>query len=94
MRRANDRTVHGTDPDSGSRARLRPFIRNPLATPSEIASEDPPFPVTDEARPNESGFADWRERLTRNLSRRSDGRWDPLGYVHGAPRTPADGESE
>jgi len=32
--------------------------------------------------PCESGFPDWRDRLARNLSRRSDGRWEPLTFVH------------
>jgi hypothetical protein len=26
------------------------------------------------------GYPDWRKRLTRNLSRRSDGPWDPLTF--------------
>ena len=64
----------------------RRFVRGPLATPSEIASEDPAYPVTDAARPSEWSFSDWRERLARNLSRRSDGRWEPLTYVHNARR--------
>lgn len=28
----------------------------------------------------ENAYVDWRKRLSRNLSRRSDGRWDPLTY--------------
>jgi hypothetical protein len=28
----------------------------------------------------ETGFPDWRERLNRNLSRRSTGKWEPLTY--------------
>lgn len=62
----------------------RRFRRGPLATPLEIASQDPAYPATDEVRPSESLFSDWRKRLARNLSRRSDGRWDPLTYVHDA----------
>jgi hypothetical protein len=62
----------------------RASMRRPLATPSEIARQDPAYPSRDVARPNESLYADWRERLVRNLSRRSDGPWDPLTYVHDA----------
>ena len=81
-----------TDPTGDPREAHRTFIRNPLATPLEIASQDPAYPSTDAARPNESMFVDWRERLARNLSRRSDGRWDPLTYVHDARRLPVDDE--
>lgn len=70
----------------------RSFIRAPLATPLEIASQDSSYPRTDAARPNESLFPDWRQRLARNLSRRSDGRWDPLTYVHDASPDSIDGE--
>ncbi|HEY4307580.1 MAG TPA: hypothetical protein VGM82_24105 [Gemmatimonadaceae bacterium] len=63
----------------------RPYIRSALATPTEIAHEPPPFPSTSEAMPCESAFPDWRERLTRNLTRRGDGRWEPLTYVHEKP---------
>ncbi|HXT17493.1 MAG TPA: hypothetical protein VN706_17765 [Gemmatimonadaceae bacterium] len=70
----------------------RSFIRAPLATPSEIAKQDPAYPATDATQPNESLFADWRQRLARNLSRRSDGRWDPLTYVHDARRDPVEDE--
>jgi len=66
----------------------RTFARLPLATHSEIAKEDAAYPRTDAARPNESLFPDWRVRLARNLARRSDGRWDPLTYVH-APKPDA-----
>lgn len=59
-------------------------MRRPLATPSEIAQQDPAYPSRHVARPDESFYADWRERLARNLSRRSDGRWEPLTYVHDA----------
>ncbi|HEY2379175.1 MAG TPA: hypothetical protein VGH98_24555 [Gemmatimonadaceae bacterium] len=37
----------------------------------------------DEEAPRETGFADWRRRLTGNLSRRSDGRCTPLPWTHG-----------
>lgn len=56
----------------------------PLATQEAIALEPAPFPRTTDAEPDETVFADWRARLTRNLSRRSDGRWDPLTRVHRA----------
>ena len=69
-----------------SRDARRSFIRSPLATPLEVARQSPAYPCTDAARPEESLFSDWRKRLARNLSRRSDGRWDPLTYVHEAPR--------
>lgn len=69
-----------------SRDTRRSFIRVPLATPLEVARQGLAYPSTDAARPEESLFADWRERLARNLSRRSDGRWDPLTYVHEARR--------
>lgn len=70
----------------------RSFVRGPLATPLEIASQDSAYPSTDAARPDESLFSDWRQRLARNLSRRSDGRWDPLTYVHDARRDSVDDE--
>ena len=70
----------------------RSFIRAPLATPLEVAGQDPAYPSTDAARPEESLFPDWRKRLARNLSRRSDGRWDPLTYVHEARRDTVGGE--
>ena len=60
----------------------RPFTRVPLATSAEVAGEPPPFPSTTTMVPRETAFVDWRERLTRNLTRRSDGRWDPLTFVH------------
>jgi hypothetical protein len=60
----------------------RPFTRVPLATSAEVAGEPPPFPSMTTALPCETAFVDWRERLTRNLTRRSDGRWDPLTFVH------------
>ena len=60
----------------------RPFIRNPLATPAETANEPAPFPLTTATESEESWHLDWRRRLTRNLSRRSDGRWEPLTRTH------------
>lgn len=62
--------------------RLSSLRRQPLATPLELANEPDPFPATTVAAPNESFYADWRKRLTRNLSRRSDGRWEPLTRTH------------
>ena len=58
-------------------------IHDPLATQEALAREPAPFPHTTAAEPEETGFVDWRTRLTRNLARRSDGRWDPLTRVHG-----------
>jgi len=69
-----------------SRDTRQSFMRAPLATPVEVAHQDAAYPSTDAARPEESLFSDWRKRLARNLSRRSDGRWDPLTYVHEARR--------
>lgn len=51
-------------------------------TPEQMARQPAPFPVKTAAHPIESGFPDWRARLTRNLARRSDGRWEPLTWVH------------
>ena len=64
-------------------AEHRPFVRAPLATPAEVLNEPAAFPVTRAAAPLETCFSDWRRRLSRNLSRRSDGRWEPLTYVYG-----------
>jgi hypothetical protein len=58
-------------------------IRSPTATPAEVANEPTPFPSTTADSPIESFFLDWRRRLARNLSRRSDSRWEPLTRVHG-----------
>jgi hypothetical protein len=63
---------------------LRPYIRAPLATPEETAREPAPFPATTTEEPFETGFPDWRRRLTRNLARHSVGRWEPLTRTHGA----------
>jgi hypothetical protein len=59
-------------------------VREPLATQAAVALEPAPFPRVSDSESEETGFADWRERLTRNLSRRSDGRWEPLTRVHRA----------
>jgi hypothetical protein len=69
----------------------RPFVRVPLATPLEIAAQDAAYPATHAGQPDESLFPDWRDRLARNLARRSDGRWDPLSYVHDSRRDAVSG---
>ena len=61
---------------------VRPFIRGPLATPAELAREPAAYPVPTATLPIESLYDDWRARLNRNLSRRSDGRWEPLTRIH------------
>lgn len=61
----------------------RSRVRDPLATPEAIGAEPPPFPKPTSEEPLESAFGDWQRRLTSNLSRRSDGRWDPLTWIHG-----------
>jgi hypothetical protein len=66
----------------------RASVHGPLATPEAIAGEPVPFPSVTSEAPLESGFADWRRRLTGNLSRRSDGRWDPLTRIHGPEGRP------
>jgi hypothetical protein len=60
---------------------FRSLVRAPLATPAQLADEPAAFPSTSDATPRETGFPDWRSRLTRNLSRRGDGRWEPLTHV-------------
>lgn len=60
----------------------RSGLHGPLATPEATANEPAPFPKTTNEQPNETAFADWRDRLTANLSRRSDGRWEPLTWTH------------
>lgn len=67
-------------PDDQART---PLTRNPLATPDAVSNEPQPFPSTTVDSPEETGFADWRRRLTGNLSRRSDGPWTPLTRTHG-----------
>ena len=69
-----------TNRDEGPRSELH----GPLATPAATANEPAPFPQTTNELPNETAFADWRDRLTANLSRRSDGRWEPLTWTHAA----------
>ncbi|HXT14916.1 MAG TPA: hypothetical protein VN706_04760 [Gemmatimonadaceae bacterium] len=59
-------------------------VRSPTATPAQVACEAAPFPVKTPANPIETLFPDWRQRLGRNLSRRSDSRWEPLTWVHPA----------
>jgi hypothetical protein len=61
--------------------------RSPTASPAEVAAEAAAFPVTTVDLPIESFFPDWRRRLTRNLATRSDGRWEPLTWVHARVRT-------
>jgi hypothetical protein len=60
----------------------RSVMRSPTATPEEVAGEPAPFPSKTIDAPIESFFPDWRLRLNRNLSRRSDSRWEPLTRVH------------
>lgn len=60
----------------------RSSVRSPVATPKEVANEPTPFPSKTAELPSESLFPDWRRRLLRNLSRRSDSRWEPLTWVH------------
>jgi hypothetical protein len=67
--------------DTAARRRLS---WSPRATAEELANEPPPFPTSSDTEREESWHADWRVRLTRNLSRRSDGRWEPLTWFHAA----------
>jgi hypothetical protein len=60
----------------------RALTYSPLASPESIDREPNPFPSTSVAQPEESWFGDWRERLTHNLARRSDARWEPLTHTH------------
>ncbi len=57
-------------------------MRSPIVTPEGIAAEPASFPSRTLAAPVETFFSDWRRRLNRNLSRRSDSRWEPLTRVH------------
>jgi hypothetical protein len=52
-----------------------------LASPAEVAKEPQPFPTPTAEKTVERGYDDWRARLTRNLARRTDGRWDPLTHL-------------
>ena len=58
----------------------------------QVAKRPAPFPLTTAVAQLESGFADWRERLTRNLARRSDGPWEPLTWIHARTAPLADRE--
>ena len=60
---------------------VRVFLRRPLATPEAVAKEIEPFPTTEGGTLLEHWHADWHARLTRNLSRRKDGRWEPLTWM-------------
>jgi hypothetical protein len=62
----------------------RSSIRSPTATPEEIGAEPAPFPSQTATATVETFLLDWRRRLNRNLSRRSDSRWEPLIRVHAA----------
>lgn len=62
----------------------RRLSRSPRATPEEVAKEPAPFPSSSVTDCEETWHADWRMRLTRNLARRSDGRWEPLTWFHPA----------
>jgi hypothetical protein len=61
------------------------LIRQPLASAAAVAIEPAAFPHVTAEMPYEYSYDDWRARLEGNLSRRSDGRWDPLTYVAAAP---------
>jgi len=63
--------------------------RLPTATPLEVSAEPDAFPVPTASKPVETFFPDWRRRLARNLSRRSDSRWEPLTWVHADVKPPA-----
>jgi hypothetical protein len=53
-------------------------FHDPLASPEAVGREPAPFPVAPDESQVEQFVPDWRRRLTRNLSSRSDGRWEPL----------------
>jgi hypothetical protein len=59
-----------------------PLWRQPLITDAGQPALPPVSPTPTAAEPFETGFADWRNRLTRNLARRSDSKWEPLTRVH------------
>lgn len=63
-------------------AARRPFssFHEALASPAHVANEPNPFPQATAKKPTEVWYDDWRERLTRNLASRSDGRWEPLTH--------------
>ena len=56
----------------------QPLTHSPLANHESLVNEATTFPSSGVAEPEESWYGDWRVRLTRKLSRRSDGRWEPL----------------
>jgi len=62
--------------------------RSPIATPEEVSAEPSSFPMKTSAAPIETFYPDWRGRLTRNLSRRSTSRWEPLTAVHPVVASP------
>jgi hypothetical protein len=65
-----------SDDDRRSQLPVQPS----LATHAEGIAETSPFPHRAEGQTEEVFFPDWQRRLSRNLSRRSDGRWEPLSY--------------
>lgn len=60
----------------------RQCVRAPFATLARLADEPPPFLSTTNALQCETTYPVWRERLTSPLSRRGDGPWEPLTFVH------------
>ena len=48
-------------------------------TSEQLSQQPTPFPSTTADAPIESGFPDWR---ARHVARRSEGRWEPLTWVH------------
>jgi len=79
---------------SRDHAAPRAAVHGPLATPEATAAEPVPFPSVTSEAPLENGFVDWRRRLTGNLSRRSDGRWSPLTWIHGVEGRPDAGAAD
>lgn len=75
---------------TGDHQGRRSSIRSPIATPEQVAAEPASFPAQTASLPVETFFADWRERLMRNLSRRSTSRWEPLTWVHSAEHPQAE----
>lgn len=65
---------------SDEERRSRISFQPSLATPADGAAEPSAFPARSTDDTEEIFFADWQQRLTRNLSRRSDGHWEPLSY--------------
>jgi hypothetical protein len=66
------------------------YVRWPVLTLEQMANEPAPFPRKSAGAPIETSWIDWRLRLTRNLARRSEGRWEPLTRVHRSPDPDAD----